>query len=44
MYAIVSDTAAKNFNGFTISEVTKVETPKKGLIYEMDLKKDKEGY
>jgi len=22
MYAIVSDTAAKNFNGFTISEVT----------------------
>lgn len=34
----------KNFAGFKISEVAKTETPDKGLIYEMDLKKDKEGF
>ena len=40
----VSISAAKNFSGFKISEVAKTETPDKGLIYEMDLKKDKEGF
>lgn len=40
----VSASVAKNFAGFKISEVAKTETPGKGLIYEMDLKKDKEGY
>jgi hypothetical protein len=40
----VSASVAKNFAGFKISEVAKTETPDKGLIYEMDLKKDKEGY
>ena len=35
---------AKNFAGFKISEVAKVESADKGLCYEMDLKKDKEGY
>ena len=39
----VSASIAKNFAGFKISEVAKTETPDKGLIYEMDLKKDKEG-
>jgi len=34
----------KNFSGFKISEVAKTEIPDKGLIYEMDLKKDKEGF
>ena len=40
----VSASVAKNFAGFKITEVAKVETPDKGLIFEMDLKKDKEGY
>ena len=40
----VSASVAKNFAGFKISEVAKVETRDKGIIYEMDLKKDKEGY
>ena len=40
----VSTSAAKNFAGFKISEVAKTETSEKGLIYEMDLKKDKEGF
>ena len=40
----VSASVAKNFAGFKISEVAKTETPDKGLIYEMDLKKDKEGF
>jgi len=40
----VSASVAKNFAGFKISEVAKTETPNKGLIYEMDLKKDKEGF
>lgn len=40
----VSAAAAKNFDGFKVSEVAKTETPGKGLIYEMDLQKDKEGY
>jgi len=40
----VSASVAKNFAGFKISEVAKTETPEKGLIYEMDLKKDKEGF
>jgi Putative beta-lactamase-inhibitor-like, PepSY-like len=35
---------AKNFAGFNISEVTKVESPDKVLNYEMDLKNDKVGY
>jgi len=33
----VSVSAAKHFAGFKISEVAKVETPDKALIYEMDL-------
>jgi len=40
----VSATVAKNFAGFKISEMAKTETPDKGSIYEMDLKKDKGGY
>ncbi len=40
----VSASVAKNFTGFKISEVAKTETPDKGLVYEMDFKKDKEGY
>ena len=40
----VSAVVAKNFAGFKISEVAKTETPEKGLIYEMDLKKNKEGF
>lgn len=40
----VIGSVSKNFAGFKISEVAKVETPNKGLCYEMDLKKDKEGY
>jgi hypothetical protein len=37
-------TLARNFGGFKVLEVAKVLTPDKGTIYEMDLKKDKEGY
>ena len=40
----VSASVAKNFAGFKISEVAKSESPDKGLVYEMDLKKDKDGY
>jgi len=40
----VSASVAKNFAGFKISEIAKTETPDKGLVYEMDLKKDKEGF
>lgn len=40
----VSVSAAKNFAGFKISKVAKTESPDNGLIYEMDLKKDKEGF
>ena len=40
----VTVSVAKNFGGFKVEEVAKTETPDKGLIYEMDLKKDKEGY
>ena len=40
----VSASVAKNFAGFKISEVAKVEMRDKPLIYEMDLRKDKEGY
>lgn len=40
----VTASAVKNFAGFKISEVAKVETPDKGLCYEMDFMKDKEGY
>ena len=38
----VSASEAKNFTGFKISEVAKVETPDKGLIYEIEIKKGKE--
>ena len=34
----------KNFPGFKISEVSKIDTPERGVGYEMDLKKDKEDY
>ncbi len=40
----VSASVTKNFAGFKISEVAKVESSDKGLCYEMDLKNDKEGY
>ncbi len=40
----VSASVDKNIAGFKISEVAKTETPDKGLIYEMDLKKNKEGF
>jgi hypothetical protein len=35
---------AKDFAGFKISEVAKIETPDKPIIYEMDLRKGNEGY
>ena len=38
----VSASEAKNFTGFRISEVAKVETPDKELIYEIEIKKGKE--
>jgi hypothetical protein len=40
----VSTSVAKDFAGFTISEVAKVETTDKPLIYKIDLKKGDEGY
>ena len=40
----VSKSIAKNFAGYTISELTKVENPNKVINYEMVLKKDKVGY
>ena len=40
----VAASVAKNFAGFKVSGVARTETPDKGLIYEMDLKKDKEAY
>jgi len=40
----VKASVIKNFEGYRISEVAKVEKPDNGIIYEMDLKKDKEGY
>lgn len=40
----VTAAVGKNFAGFGISEVAKVETPDKGVIFEMDLKKGKEGF
>ncbi|MCX6285411.1 MAG: PepSY-like domain-containing protein [Bacteroidetes bacterium] len=40
----VTASAAKNFAGFKISEVAKVETPDKGVCYEMDVNNGKEGY
>ena len=40
----VSASVANNFAGFKISEASKNETPGQGLVYEMDLKKDKERY
>jgi hypothetical protein len=40
----VTASVAKNFSGYKISEIAKVETPDKGQIYEMDLKKGKDGY
>jgi hypothetical protein len=40
----VSASVAKNFPGFKLSEVSRTETSDKGIFYEMDLKKDKEGY
>ena len=40
----VSASVAKDFAGFKISEVAKVETPDKPLFYKMDLKKGNEGY
>ncbi|MEI7983369.1 MAG: PepSY-like domain-containing protein [Bacteroidota bacterium] len=40
----VTASVTTNFSGFKVSEVAQTETPDKGLIYEMDLKKDKEAY
>ncbi len=40
----VTTSVGKNFSGFKIFEVAKTDTPDKELIYEMDLKKGKEGY
>ena len=40
----VSASVAKNFSGFKISDIAKTETTDKGLVYEMDLKNDKEGF
>ena len=40
----VTASIAKNFAGYKIAEVGKVEKTGTGLVYEMDLKKDKEGF
>jgi len=40
----VSGSVVRNFAGFKMSEIAKSEAPGKGLIYEMDLTKDNEGY
>ena len=40
----VSVSVTKNFAGFKISEVAKVETTDKPLFYKMDLNKGDEGY
>jgi len=40
----IAAAVGKNFPGFKMAEIATVETPGKGLIYEMDLRKDKEGY
>ena len=40
----VSASVAKNFPGYKISEVAKVETPEKGLCYEIDVNNGKEAY
>ena len=40
----VSASIARNFADFRISEITQVETPNKGLIFEIVLKTDIEGY
>jgi hypothetical protein len=40
----VSAAVTRNFVGFKISGIAKVESPTKGLFYEMYLKKDNEAY
>ena len=40
----VLTSAATNFVGFTMTEITKVEGPNNVLSYEMKLKKNKESY
>jgi len=40
----VSDSVARNFPGFKITEVARTEAPGKETIYEMDVKKGKDGY
>jgi len=40
----VLTSAAKNFSGFMITEVSKVESPDKVVYYEMYLKTNKKGY
>jgi len=40
----VKASVIKNFAGYKISEVAKVEKPGMEMIYEMDLKKDKDEY
>jgi len=40
----ITASVAKNFAGYKIVEVGKVEKPNTGIVYEMDLKKDKEGF
>jgi uncharacterized membrane protein YkoI len=37
----VSQTLAKEFAGFKISEAEKIETPDKGIVYEIEMKDDK---
>ena len=39
----VADSVERNFPGYSIADVGKVEKPGKEFVYEMDLKKDKEG-
>ena len=40
----VTASVARNFPGYKIAEVGKVEKPGTGFVYEMDLKKDKDGF
>ena len=40
----VSSSAADKYPGFKITEIAKTETPEKGMIYELDLRKDKEAW
>ena len=39
----VADSVERNFPGYTIAGASKIDKPGKESVYEMDLKKDKNG-